>query len=312
MNIRRSSKSRMRFYILLIILVAVSWFGVEVFKEIRPLKDTEVESISFENRPELKDSVDELAVISKSALSVFVGDEQKILFEKDSSSILAIASLTKLMTALVVFKNYNLKEQIVLTKDAVGEEGNTGFLNVGDTFLVQDLLYPLLIESSNDAAAALIGIIGKDEFINKMNQEAWSLGLTKTVFVNATGLDPDDPKGPINYSTASDLAKLSIYIKENYPEIFEILSLSKFNLYDSRGWFHHTLINTNELLSRNGWPTRVLGGKTGWTPEADGALILILEGPKHKGYLVQVILGTNDRFGQMKTLVDWIYKSYKW
>ena len=74
--------------------------------------------------------------------------------------------------------------------------------------------------------------------------------------------------------------------------------------------FHHTMKNTNELLSSNGWPTKVLGGKTGWTPEAKGALVLVLESPKGKGYLINIILGSSKRFQDMKELVNWIFHSY--
>ena len=69
--------------------------------------------------------------------------------------------------------------------------------------------------------------------------------------------------------------------------------------------------NTNQLLSLNEWPTKILGGKTGWTPEAKGALVLILESPKGKGYLINIVLGSSTRFQDMKKLVNWVFNSYR-
>jgi D-alanyl-D-alanine carboxypeptidase len=70
--------------------------------------------------------------------------------------------------------------------------------------------------------------------------------------------------------------------------------------------------STNELLNFEGWPTPIVGGKTGWTPLAQGCLVLVLQSPKDQGYLVNVVLGAEDRFTQMKTLVNWAYNSFTW
>jgi len=125
------------------------------------------------------------------------------------------------------------------------------------------------------------------------------------------GLTLTFPGGPINYSTARDLFLLTRHLKTFYPSVFEILGVKEHPLYTKDGKFHHTMENTNELLSLNGWPTKVLGGKTGWTPEARGALVLVLESPKAKGYLVNVVLGSEDRFQDMKKLVNWVFDSWR-
>ena len=254
-----------------------------------------------------------LKLSSTSALAVFVNgktQESKVLFEKDTEKKLAIASLTKLMGALVVARHYALDDKIVISRAAVLEEENFGQLREGDEFLRRDLLYPLLMESSNDASAAFALEIGVSNFLDLMNQEAGFLGLENTFFVNHAGLDPDIPGGAINYSTTRDLFLLTRYLKTFHPSIFEILGLREHPLYTADGQFHHTMENTNELLSSNGWPTKVLGGKTGWTPEAKGALVLVLESPKGKGYLVNIVLGSPKRFQDMRELVNWVFDSY--
>lgn len=267
------------------------------------------------SRPTLKNGIAPLSLENGAAISMFVDNENqgiKVLFEKNTSEPFAIASLTKLMTAYVVARHFPLKEEIVISAAAVAEEENAGFLRVGDRFTHQDLLYPMLMESSNDAAAAFALSIGKQAFIDLMNLEAQRLGLSNTRFVNHAGLDPDIPQGPINTSTAKDLAKLTQALREDFPDIFGILALKEQPLYTLQGHFHHIMNNTNELLEANGWPTKVLGGKTGWTPEAQGALVLVLQGPKNKGYVVNVVLHSQKRFEDMQTMVDWVYDSYLW
>lgn len=210
----------------------------------------------------------------------------QVLFAKEAEQKLPIASLTKLMTALVALQFYGPEENIF----------------EGQKITAHDILYPLLLESSNDAAAALAEHKGMQTFMNRMNHKALQLGLTETSFVNPTGLDPEDPEGQLNVSSAKDLALLAIAIKNEYPEILDISALPKFGPYT----------NTDELARSNDWQTRVLGGKTGWTDLAKGNLILVLQSPGNKGYTVNVILGAENRFQEMKKLVDWTHEAYAW
>ena len=263
--------------------------------------------------PLKKQGATPLKLSSASLLSVFVNEknqESKVLFKKDTEKKLAIASLTKLMGALVVARHYSLDEEIVISRAAVLEEENFGQLREGDRFLRRDLLYPLLMESSNDASAAFALEVGMSKFLDLMNQEAGFLGLENTFFVNHAGLDPDISGNPSNYSTTKDLFLLTRYLKTFHSSIFEILGLKERPLHTTDGQFHHTMQNTNELLVLNAWPTKILGGKTGWTPEAQGALVLVLESPKGKGYLINVVLGSTRRFQDMRDLVNWVFNSY--
>lgn len=263
--------------------------------------------------PLKKKGTDSPILEATSAISVFVNQKTqttKVLFQKDTEKKLAIASLTKLMGALVVARHYPLGEEIEITRGAVLEEEDFGQLREGDKFTARELLYPLLMESSNDASAAFALQVGKHKFVRLMNQEAEFLGLKNTFFVNHAGLDPDIPKGPVNYSTAQDMFMLVRYLKTFYPSIFEILGLQEHPLYTRDRTFHHTMQNTNELLAYEEWPGRVLGGKTGWTPEAKGALVLVLESPKGKGYLLNIVLGSQARFQDMKKLTNWVFDSF--
>jgi len=270
--------------------------------------------------------IDNLEISAKSAVSVFLNyqsrakDEeermffdsqggQKILFSKESEKTLPVASLTKLMAANVILWNYNPSQIVRINKKTMTEEEDAGNFRVGETFLAEDLLYSSLMESSNDATGALVEVVGEEAFVDLMNLTAKNLDMKNTFFVNSTGLDPDNPKDPVNYSTAEDMAKLAIYLLEKKPKIFEISTQSEIDLYSANGFFHHKIKNTDALL---GEIPGIIGGKTGRTPLAQGCLLLVTKMPRSNGVTVNVVLGSSDRFGEMKKLFEWLREAYKW
>ncbi len=250
-------------------------------------------------------SIDELEINAKAAIVVETNSiaKDKILFRKNEKQKLPIASLTKLMTALVVLKNYDLKENVVISNEAVNQEGDQGFLKPGEKLSIENLLYIMLIESSNDASYALAELKGINNFVDLMNLGAKNLGLFDTQFIDAAGLSPD------NYSTAADLVKLTKYLLKNYPLIWEIVSLPSYKLYTPEGIFHHELINTNELLEKI---PDIIGGKTGKTTEAKGCLLLVLKNHGEGNNLIYIILGSDSRFKEMKKLIEWVNIAYQW
>jgi len=260
----------------------------------------------------------DLNIEAKAALAILLNNYggEKILFEKNPNEVLPIASLSKLMTVDVIFKNYDLTKEITITKEAVAQEGDFGKLKVGDVLTVKQLLYPLLIESSNDAAFALANDYdGTDEktFVGMMNEDAQNLDLHNTRFVNSSGLDPEpqEPKEKIpalpaggNVSSARDLSQLIKRLLE-IPLVWEILSTPKINLYGE------TLTSTNKLLGKI---PGIIGGKTGYTDTALGCFVLVTEAPEGKGRIINVILGTPiaGRFSEMEKLINWTRESYQW
>ena len=255
-----------------------------------------------------------LEISAKSATSVWVGSKrrQKILFQKNASEKLPIASLTKIMTALITLKNYEPEQELKITKQAIQQEEEKGNLKPGEVLSVKNLLHIILIESSNDAAYALAQgkIVGQEEFMSEekfieiMNNESESIGLKNTHFINSTGINEIE-----HYSTSQDLVMLAKYIFRNYPEIFEISSKTSYEVFNVDGSLHHFIpANTNELLSDPEWQGKIIGSKTGWTPEAQGCLLLVSK--KGDDYLINIILGSEDRFEEMKKLIDWVEKNY--
>ena len=259
-------------------------------KEIKPIRNRQVKDLVIE---------------AKSAISVLIRPNlpKKILFEKKIDEKMPIASLVKLMTAYVVLKHYNLDYEIEISEQAILQPGTAGKLRVGQKLLVKDLVFPLLIESSNDAAFALAETIGQEEFVYLMNSEAKRLGLRDTYFANPTGLDPEKLTESISYSTLQDLVKFTKYLLnfDNNKLLWDVLSTKEIEIYGQ------TLINTNQLLNEI---PGIVGGKTGWTLKAGGSLLLVFQIPQ--GYLINIILGSENRFSETKELKKWIYRAYKW
>ena len=259
-----------------------------------------LEEINFVKIEKLKKPPLELDV--KAALSIRLNPQKKIkekvLFSKNENEILPIASLTKLITGIVVIEdqeNYPLEKEIKISKDAASQEDvPDGNLKVGQKKTIEELLNLMLMFSSNDAAYALAEQIGIENFVNKMNEKAKEIGLENTHFSNPTGLDPEnlkwnlENKNYFNYSTAKDLILLGKYILENYPLIFEF----------------STQKNKIQLLENQ----HLLGMKTGYTDEAGGCIFLIFSND-NGDYFLNVILGAKskeERFLQMQKLIDWI------
>lgn len=266
----------------------------------------------LEMKPVRNMAVSDFETRAKSAISILI-DKNKVLFEKLPDEKLAIASLTKLMTALVVLENYDLKKEITISKESAGQNGSVPKLQEGKTFPVEYLLYPLLMESSNIAAFALANDydgMTEREFVGLMNEKAKEIGMNDTFFDNSSGLDPEESGTETNRSTANDLVKLVRKLLEK-PLVWQILSTPQYSLYGPE------LVNTNRFLldDSNNWQGKIIGGKTGYTEKAGGCLLLVMESPKEKGTLINVVLGaegTENRFYEMKRLISWLNQAYKW
>ncbi len=245
---------------------------------------------------------EDFEITAESAISVEIDQagNERVLFSKEEIKKMPMASITKLMTALIASEFYYPSLKVQISKVAVGQEEEYGRLKVGEILTVENLLHVILIESSNDAAFALGEIIGIEGFLDLMNLKARDMGLENSKFFNLTGLDPENSNQPINYSTVRDLVKLTGYLLKN-PLILEILSKKEYELYLENGVFHHTLQNTNELL---GEIPGIVGGKTGFTERAGGCLLLIMEGSGPGNYLVNIVLNSSRKFEEMRKLIE--------
>lgn len=234
-------------------------------------------------------------ISAKAAISIESNlyDINKIIFEKDAGVQLPIASLTKLMTAVVVLDNYNLSDIIYVSKIADMQDPMKQDVKFGDKMTVENFLDIMLVGSSNKSAYALSEKIGEPLFVNLMNQKAEQIGLQNTVFTDPTGLSSGD------VSTASDLVKLAEYIlnNKNYSKIPETTKLKILNVPG-----FGEVENTDGLLDEI---SNIVCSKTGFTTAASGCLLLVTNNPKNNDYIISVILGSEDRFSEMEKLVNW-------
>ena len=233
---------------------------------------------------------------------------EKVFLKKNIDQVLGIASLTKLMTALVILENpenYAPAKIITVSKTAAKQDKvpNYGNLKTGEKLSVKKLLDLMLIYSSNHAAFALAEYLGLAKFTEQMNQKTKALNLADTAFLNPTGLDPEglrfeeDSKNFFNRSSAKDILTQVKYILKNHPSIFEI----------SAGDGPYSTANGIKEVSlpKN---TIIIGGKTGYTDETGGSMLLLLSDEKGAVF-VGLILGApsaEERVQEMQKLTDLI------
>lgn len=202
--------------------------------------------------------------VSDSALASVLLDAEsgRVIYGKNRDTRLPMASTTKIMTAVLCIELCELSSVFTVPEEAVDLEGSSVYLYKGERITVIDLLYCLLLESGNDAAAAIaIAVSGSvDEFVRLMNQKAAELGLKNTHFTNPHGL-PDSE----HYTTAYDLAILSAYAMRN-PLFRSITSTRKMTVSDG----NRLLVNHNKLLFTYAGMT---GIKTGYTESSGRCLV---------------------------------------
>lgn len=189
-----------------------------------------------------------------------------VLYSKNAEEAVPIASTTKIMTAIVALENYDISKTVSVSPQAVGVEGSSVYLTVGEKLTMEELLYAMMLESANDAATAIaIEIAGSVEnFASMMNEKALELGLLHTHFTNPHGLDNEN-----HYSSAYDMAKLASYALQN--GIFsQIVSTYKRIIPLKGNEGSRVLINHNRLLKCYEGTT---GIKTGFTKKSGRCLV---------------------------------------
>ncbi len=250
------------------------------------------------------DSKTEEPIIDAKAGLVYDTRSGRFLFSKSSRTKLPIASLTKILSSVVAIENLDIKETIVVPREALKVDDEKQTLYLGEEIVVQDLLRLMLIESSNDAAYALAWYANSKgiNFADKMNEKARSLNMNDSMFFDPAGLDD---KG---FSTAEDLIKLVKY-SFRYDLIWKILSEKSVVVRSVDGKIEHNVQSTDQLL---GVIPNIFGGKTGNTDRALGCMILVVDITDKNDKLISVVLGSRFRFDDTKKLIDWAKQAYRW
>ena len=248
-------------------------------------------------------STDKLGIGAKSALLVDY-DTGAVLYAKNPKDKLPAASTIKIMTALLALDAAKPPDLFTVSEYASKVGENSMGLTEGEQLTLSELLYGLVLVSGNDAAVTLAeGVSGsEDVFVSQMNQKTQALGLSDTKFVNASGLDEDDRE---QFTTAYDLLTIARFLWEKYPQ-FRKVSATEHHFIDanSRHKAFDMYSDTNLLTTYPG----VVGIKPGFTWNAGLCLVTIAENNGKR--LLAVILGSDDRRGEMKELLDFGFAKY--
>jgi D-alanyl-D-alanine carboxypeptidase len=225
-----------------------------------------------------------------------------VIFEKESQRAFPIASLAKLATAEVSNRDFNTFTRIPITQKSLLTEGNTGHFLPDETFTARELLYPLLMVSSNDAAEAFArsysfpgqnGTLGRKTFIQAMNDWAYSVGAYNTYFADPSGLSPQ------TVASALDVSTMIVWIYSNNPNLFLFLHTRTESVHT------HIWVNPTHFLNLSSY----LGGKNGYLPEAGETAVGIFN-VNGRIYSI-VVLGTKNRDQDVLELLSWITDSGK-
>ncbi len=250
------------------------------------------------------DSVNVNSKLTLSAESAVLIDSvsHSVLYSKNHSEKMGMASTTKIMTALVAAENFDLKKTVEVPAEAVGVEGSSVYLYRGEKITMEELLYSLLLQSANDAAAAIaISVAGSVEaFADMMNERAAQMGLTDTHFTNPHGLSDDG-----HYTTAYDLAVITAHALKN-ETVGAIVSTYKKTIPIDSDCNPRTLVNHNKMLKLY---DGAIGVKTGFTKSAGRCLVSAAE--REGLTLIAVTLGAPDDWNDHKKMLDFGFENYE-
>ncbi|RFA37207.1 D-alanyl-D-alanine carboxypeptidase [Virgibacillus dokdonensis] len=222
----------------------------------------------------------------------------RVLFEKQAYSKANIASITKIMTAIIAIESGKMHEKAKVSRKAIYTEGSSIYLEEGEKMRLKDLVYGLMLRSGNDAAVAISEHVGGSEagFVYLMNEKARWLGMNDTNFANPHGLDEEG-----HYSTAYDMATLMRYAMKN-PTFQKVTGATSY-LAETR---IYSWQNKNKLLTQ--YYDHSTGGKTGYTKQTGRTLVSTAE--KDDMNLIAVTLNAPDDWRDHITMFEWGFEEY--
>lgn len=245
------------------------------------------------------------ASVSVSARNAILMEQEsgRVLFEKNAHEKRRIASITKIMTAVLAIESGKLEEMVTISDRAEGTEGSSLYLKKGDKMKLKDLVYGLMLRSGNDAGVAIAEHVGGslEGFVFLMNQKAAEIGMANTQFANPHGLDDSDQ----HYSTAYDMALLTKYAMEN-PTYQEISGTKVHRAPNPDGKWDYVWRNKNRLLTEK--YEYCTGGKTGYTKLAKRTLVTTAT--KDKMNLIAVTLNASDDWNDHIHMYETAFKTY--
>jgi serine-type D-Ala-D-Ala carboxypeptidase (penicillin-binding protein 5/6) len=298
--------------VFIVLKYSISFFGYQslVTPFLGPNKSTSAKNIWFPKNLSKDDEVSDYSVeiTAKSALFVEINSGE-VLYYKNPDERLRIASLKKIMTAIVTLENRNLDDLLTVSERAASFVPDKMYLRSGEKLTVRELLQGLFLVSANDAAEVLAERVlsSRSKFIGEMNNKALELGMNNTLFINPSGLEEDDPDDESklieHYSTALDVLLMSRYAIKKWPILVdEITSKTKIEIPATDTHKAYTLETGINLVPTN---PEVLGFKTGYTPEA--GLTLATYAKKGDKEIIGILLGSTKRRDDARALIEYSF-----
>jgi serine-type D-Ala-D-Ala carboxypeptidase (penicillin-binding protein 5/6) len=289
-------------------------------KKVDPIKAQAVDEPAYQ--PVRDEKVTDLAIPAAHAFVVVDADTGKILAGAHETDQRQIASLTKMMTAILTMEKIpNLDDPVNIDDEEVYVEGTkigcprSGYcisprLKIGEQVSAKSLLQAMLMNSANDAAIALGKHISgsQDAFAGLMNEKAAQMGLTDTNFCTPSGLEPDGRESEC-HSSAADIARIAAY-SMRFDTIWKMFGYpNNSEIYSCDQQTAHTLINSDILLNDI---SNCLGGKTGFTPAAGYSLLMGVSDSTHLHRIIVVLLDDPYRWQDIRTAITWTFQAYSW
>lgn len=242
-------------------------------------------------------SVAEPQVSAKSVL-VMNFKRNRILYEKNAGEILPLASLTKLLSALVTLETFPLDKPITFDRNIIDTFGEAGDFKVGEVVSARHLLFSSLIASSNDAITALSSDLGMENFVSLMRSKAIELGVKKITIADPAGLSSQTAASSMEFAKIARAAFSNDFI-------MQILSIPEYS-FKSLSNAPHKLISTNDLI----FDSRIIGAKTGTLKDSGQNYAALVKEGEEK--LLVIIMGSSNRTKDALTLLNWLDQGFIW
>ena len=230
-------------------------------------------------------------------------DSGRIIYAKNAHYVQSVASISKIMTAIIAIENTNINKKITVGDEVLKAYGSGIYVKQGEKMKLEDLIYGLMLRSGNDAALVIANNVCKNtnDFVKLMNEKASLLGMDDTVFNNPSGLDEKTEKG--NFSSAYDMAILMSYAMKN-KEFKKIVRTKKYVLKTNKNTY--VWHNKNKLLKTYKY---TIGGKTGFTKKAKRTLVTAAS--KDDLNLTVVTINDGSDFSDHQKLYEEAFNKYK-
>jgi D-alanyl-D-alanine carboxypeptidase len=267
----------------------------------KPIQDSSFLAPAKSEAPQEKPPVRSVPTDPVTADAYLVGDVStgKIYLQKRAETILPFASMSKLITAFAATDQYASSTQVMITEPETMVPPDASGLKAGEKFTLSELLYPMLLNSSNVAAEAIASSSDRDHFMGEMRGYAWEVGMPDSYFADPTGLSPG------NQGTASGFFALAQYLYSKRPDILAITRTPSLSVATTTDHGAHAFTSIHPYIN----DPRFLGGKTGHTPEALDTMITIMRLEDHP--IAIIILHSSGRARDTQLLIDRVEKALR-